>query len=46
MDDKTKAEIASTLDLIRAELNSRTEQINKMYYQLGKIEGLLGVKNE
>jgi len=48
MSDKTKCEIASTVDKILSDLHSlkadTDPKFSSVYYCLGKIEGLLGTK--
>lgn len=56
MDDKIKEEIASTIDVITNSINELEKemvnergiviQFDEVYYSLGKIEGLLGIKGE
>lgn len=56
MDDKIKGEIASTLEVITSNLYRLEKEISNehgiaieladVYYALGKIEGLLGIKGE
>ena len=50
MSDKTKCEIASTIDKILTDLHSlevdKNIKLNSVYYSLGKIEGLLGMEGE
>lgn len=56
MDDKIKGEIASTVEFIANNLNKLEKEMSSehditiefadVYYALGKIEGLLGIKGE
>lgn len=56
MDDKIKGEIASTVEFIANNLNKLEKEMSNehnidigfadVYYALGKIEGLLGIKGE
>jgi len=50
MSNKTKKEIASTIDKILVDLDhlgaDKDARFSSVYYSLGKIEGLLGIEGE